>query len=112
MVSVIQGGALFLGGRLIQDSDKDFGDLSTWVFLAVFQPIISVVLGSIWRPLEERPNYWSSFIQEGASQTGVLCIWWVRTSFFILRPHQGFDIDPIYSLAYSSKGLVAFDNKA
>jgi hypothetical protein len=78
----------------------------------VSRSIISVVLGSIWRPLGERPNYWSSFIQEGASQIRVLCIWWVRTSFFILRLHQGFDIDPIYSLAYSSEGLVAFGSKA
>jgi hypothetical protein len=42
----------------------------------------------------------------------LLCIWWVRTSFFILRLHQGFNIDPIYSLASSSEYLEIFGIRA
>ena len=41
----------------------------------------------------------------------LLCIWWVKTSFFILILHQGFIIDPIYSLASSSEYLEIFGIK-
>jgi hypothetical protein len=80
--------------------------------VTVPRSIISVVLWSIWRPLGERPNYWSSFIQEGASQIRGLCIEWVRTSPFILRLHPGFCIDPIYILASSSEYLEVLSSRA
>jgi len=80
--------------------------------VTVPRSVILVGLWSIWRPLGERPNYWSSFIQEGASQIRGLCIEGVRTSPFIPRLHPGSCTDPIYILASSSECLKALSSRA
>jgi hypothetical protein len=86
----------------------------SWDFtneVTVPRSIILVILWSIWRSLGERPNYWSPFIQEGASQIGGLCIKWVKNSPFILRLHLGFCTDSIYILTSSSMYLEVFGSR-